>query len=164
MPLSNAPVATAVLMTSSKLSANLCIGNLLACHHACLFVCLREFDVGLATLAASRKCWSHISDNVLGVCIHNRSCDCVACILQRRPDYRAPLTRCRAVVNVDDARQKNRQNGHWVFKHTHTVDLASSRFEIELLTDKFSENHSKDNHFVRRACNQTPCLSHSSIL
>ena len=48
----------------------------------------REFDVGLA---ASRKCWSHIGDNVhvLGACVHDRRCDCVACILQRRPDGRA---------------------------------------------------------------------------
>ena len=35
-------------------------------------------------------------------CVHDRRCDCVAYMLQRRPDARAPLTRCRAVVDVDE--------------------------------------------------------------
>lgn len=63
------------------------------------------------------------------MCIDNRGCGCVACILQRRPDGRAPLTRCRAVDDVDDcSRQKN------VETVTETAGVEKrARYQFEVL-------------------------------
>lgn len=73
-------------------------------------VSVRKKVLHAVTLARRLPCrvlhMPHVGDDVVGVRVHDRWCHCVMCILQCRPDCRAPLAgyrvNNRAVVDVDE--------------------------------------------------------------